>query len=52
MGNVTKIRLAPVRAPRLPPVVEVNHTEVMLGAALLGLVMAFVVGVVVWACMR
>jgi hypothetical protein len=44
-----RIYLDPKPAPRMPPVTDVNHTDLMLGAAILAMVGACMLGGIVWA---
>jgi hypothetical protein len=44
--------IPPKATPRRPPVEDVNNTDLMLGSVLLGIVVAVVVLIVVWAVTR
>jgi hypothetical protein len=41
--------IPPKRTPRMPPVDQVNRSEVMLGSVLLALTIGCVIGAIFWA---
>jgi hypothetical protein len=50
MGKVTYI--PPKTTPRMPPIEDVNQSEVMLGGLLWAIVLVCLAGLVIWAVKR
>lgn len=50
--NKLRIYVNPKPAPRMPPVVDVNNTDLMLGVVVISLSVVVVLGGIVWAVWR